>query len=250
MSHEDTIDASIAWWRRGELQRALPGLLEVWAATRSPVLADRIDLLSRALTPQLPPVDFSGAKSVSGTLEKALEASTWLEVGPLIEAISRAIRTAPAQYVLMVKLAHQHLHDPRLARALNQLVLKPPFINSTGALYGDTVSALEALDDPRFLPSLIAWSQALELRRRYIRRERGDLDRLRDIAIRLGARGYCADAPGVPDGRYERAEWLTGRLLEIPEVKVKVAQRDLNALLKAIMKTLTILRFGWSTAML
>jgi uncharacterized protein (TIGR02996 family) len=234
------IESALQFWNQGELQRALPLMLEVWNATRSQVLAARIDVLSLELNKQLPAVDLTVSKSVSGALEQAIKSSSWLEVGPLIEAIFRAVRTAPGQYTLLVELAAKHSNDCRMATALHELVLNPPFVGSNGALYGDVISAMERIDDPRFFSALVRWSQQLELRRRYIRKEKKDLDVLREVAFRIVARGQKKNEKGEQEyTAYESSPWLTQLLEQIPAKKTKPVERDLNALLESVYENPT-----------
>lgn len=182
------LEAALRLLEAEKHDEALVALLACWAETRAPALAARIELVSAALTPLLPPVDLAGHSSVGAAITARLEASGPLDVGPLVDAITRAMNTAPNSYGFLVKLATRHPDDPRVASALHRVVLKPPFARTDGALYGDVVAALEKLNDPRFLPGIVAWSARLEPRRRYIRKERRDLDVLRDCAARISAR--------------------------------------------------------------
>lgn len=145
-----------------------------------------------------------------------------LDVGPLIVAIERMVRTAPAAHGALIELAKKH-DDPRVASALHRLVRSPPYARTDGRLYGRVITALEQLGDPRYLPDIVTWSAELEPRRRFIRRERADLDVLRDAAARL-ARKPAYVAP----------QWLEAALSAAAAPKPRVAARDASSLLAAI----------------
>lgn len=174
--------------RAEKADEALVALLDVWAETRSPTLAVFLEKVSADLDQTLPPVDFAAHSSSGAALQAALESAGPLDVGPLIIAIQQGTRTSPGTYAYLVRLAAKFPDDPRIATALHALVLEPPFARSEGALYGNVVSALEQLNDPRYLPEIVKWSARLETRRRYIRKERKDLDVLLAAAQRIEKR--------------------------------------------------------------
>lgn len=184
MSARQRLEAALRLLGAESVDQALIALLEVWVETRSPSLATLIEQVSQRLSSRLPPVELSAHSSVAAAITARLEQSGPLDVGPLVDAITRAMTTIPGAYTLMVKLAARHPEDPRVATALHAIVLAPPFARTEGALYGDVVKALEATRDPRYLRDLVAWSARLEQRRRYIRKERRDLDVLRACAER------------------------------------------------------------------
>ncbi|MDP1829409.1 MAG: TIGR02996 domain-containing protein [Archangium sp.] len=207
--------------RAGELQAALPLFLELWRLTRAPALATHIEQLSATLEGTLPPVDVS-TRSVSKAIEARLKNCGPLDVGPLITAIVRATSTRPGSYVFLVELARQHPHDPRVASAVHSMILKPPFAGTEGAFYGDLVLALERSGDPRLVADIVQWSEIQERHRRSVRKERENLDLLRDAAARVRKRNPWPEVP-----------WVQERLTHRPPVR-KPSSVDAEKLLAAI----------------
>ena len=205
----------------GEGQSALLALLAVWKEARAPALAQRIEALSDEVLPSLPPVDLAAHSSASKAIDARMKSAGPLDVGPLIVAIERFMRTAPNAYGVLVRLAADFPDDPRLSSALHRIVLSPPFARTEGALYGRVILALETCADPRHLPDIVEWSARLEQRRRFIRKERADLDTLRDVAARV-ARQKPVKVPA----------WVDEVLGAAPTAPKR--QRDGSALLAAI----------------
>lgn len=168
-------------------------------------------------------MDLAAHTSASKAIDARMKSAGPLDVGPLIVAIERFMRTAPNAYGLLVRLAKDFPHDPRLSSALHRVVLAPPFARTEGALYGRVITALEACGDPRHLPHLVEWAARLEPRRRYIRRERADLDLLRDAAQRV-ARKKAVKVPA----------WVDELLGQAPAKPKKGSVHDGPALLAAI----------------
>lgn len=205
----------------GEGQPALLALLAVWKETRAPAVALRIEALSDEVLPSLPPVDLAAHSSASKAIDARMKSAGPLDVGPLIIAIERFMRTAPNAFGVLVRLAAEFPDDPRVSSALHRIVLSPPFARTEGALYGRVILALETCADPRYLPDIVEWSARLEQRRRFIRKERGDLDTLRDVAARV-ARKKPVKVPG----------WVDEVLGAAP--RTPSGSRDGSALLAAI----------------
>ena len=79
----------------GEGQPALLALLTVWKETRAPAVALRIEALSDEVLPSLPPVDLAAHSSASKAIDARMKSAGPLDVGPLIVAIERFMRTSP-----------------------------------------------------------------------------------------------------------------------------------------------------------
>lgn len=155
-----------------------------WREVPDPLLAALIDRVS-ARTPSEP----IGGSNKTATVKKRLARATELDVPAILDYALTEMRTFPRAYAAAVQLAGKVPPDPRIAAALVAIIEDPPFVelkqNAQGALQGDVVEALHAIDDPRYHALLRDASARLEERRRYIRRYKGALDGLAKIAKQL-----------------------------------------------------------------
>ena len=77
------------------------------------------------------------------------------------------------------------------------MIEQPPFVDRAGALYPDVVIALDRIDDPRYRELLVGAWRVLEPQRGRIRKYRGALDVLRQVAQAIPAREPPAELAGL-----------------------------------------------------
>lgn len=196
------LSAAVEAARRADWPACLSALLAAWREAKDPAIAELIE--SVAPRAAGPPVGGSG--SVKSSMAKRIAAATDADVDPILEVALREMRVTPHSHGYIVKLAAARPPDPRIAKALAEVIENPPFVelkrNAEGALQPDVVRALDAIDDPRYRELIVARWRVLEARRGYIRKRRPALDVLKAIAAEVQARppiepAELGDAPAT-----------------------------------------------------
>src|SRR5688572_3877052 len=167
--------------QRGEWAVCLGQLLALWRTARDPDLARVIERVSpRASGPAV-----TGGSSVAKAVAKRIANADETDVGPILELALTQVRTFPRAYRYVVQLAGAVAPDPRIASALASLIESCPWAGVNGALQGDVVEALGAIDDPRYRRLILDAAAALEPQRGRIRKYRRDLDTLVEVATAI-----------------------------------------------------------------
>ena len=178
-----TIDAAVEAARRKDITACLSALLDEWRETRDAALAAFIERVGT-----LVPAEPIASKGITKNVDERIARATDADVTTIITVVLREIRNIPRLYTAIVKLAAKSEPDPRIASALAELVRTAPFKQTDGALYGDVIEALDAIDDPRYRALILDCWRRVEPRMRHLRKDRKDGEILQRVAASVAAR--------------------------------------------------------------
>ncbi|MEO8554729.1 MAG: TIGR02996 domain-containing protein, partial [Kofleriaceae bacterium] len=168
---------AIAAAEQGDWGACLTALLEVWHRDRQPALGDLIERVAeRILVEAIEPT--------AAAIAEATARATDADVTMIAATIRRQCRTQPSLKSAAARLPA----DPRGAALLAELFERSPFARTEAALDREILDGLEAIDDPRYRPLIIAAADRLAQHRRRIRRQRASLDHLVEVAGRVRTR--------------------------------------------------------------
>jgi uncharacterized protein (TIGR02996 family) len=186
------VRAAITAARRHDWPTCLSALLVEWRDSRDPTLASLIDHIGA-----LAPAEQIGKGGLAKALQARIGTATDADVTTILATILREVRTTPALYMLVVQLAGKREADPRIAAALAHLVENPPFKKTDGALYGDVIRALDAIDDPRFRPLIVASWERVEPYLSRLRKDKKDALLLKEVAAAVTKRKPPTSRPAL-----------------------------------------------------
>ena len=218
------LEAANAAAARGDLAACLSALLAAWRECRDPALAALIEHVG-ARVPAAP----VPSEGIGNALRERIARATDADITTIVAVVLREVRTTPGLYALLVQLANRHPPDPRVAAGLAALVETAPFKRTDGALYGDIITALDAIDDPRFRQLILAGWARVAPRMSRLRKDRKDAEVLQRVAAAVATREPPRCAPELAASIAR----LAAQLAQQTQTQKKQAT-DTGALLQAI----------------
>ena len=162
---------AIAAAEQGDWGACLTALLEAWHRDRQPAIGELIEQVgARVIVEAIEPT--------AAAIAEATARATAAEITMIVATIRRQCRTQPGLKSAAAKLPA----DPRSATLLAELFEHSPFARTEAALDREILDALEAIDDPRYRPLIIAAADRLAPHRGRIRRQRTSLEHLVEVA--------------------------------------------------------------------
>lgn len=218
------VNEAVRLERSGATRQALEQYLTAWPLLRCRALAERIDALSKALAPTLPVVDVTAAGGFKPAIAKRVEASSPLDVGPVLQALQARKRDAGALFVAqqLVSLLRRHPDDPRLTQAAWESCRSLQVSHATAegrAVFAELCTRALALRDPRHASPLLDVAASLSLFPSRDARAEADRAKVRTAAEAVEAE----DEPNEP-------KWLVDALSAATNRK----PQPLSALLESV----------------